>query len=146
MFCCSLISQIPLFGPLFDGALVNRQNLPSLVRATAINALRAQRSPLVGYRGRQVTLSPFLFLGNALLRSPCEQCSLSTVFTYTLFVADMKNGSSTFRLLSRERWSHRLRSSLRTSCIHWSPSPSLEQPEYPHETKLQSSNLSPCLH
>jgi hypothetical protein len=44
--------NIPLFGPLFDGALVNRQNLPSLVRATAINALRAQRSPLVGYRGR----------------------------------------------------------------------------------------------
>lgn len=51
----SLISQIPLFGPLFDGALVNKESLPSLVRATAINALRAQRSPLVGYRGRQVT-------------------------------------------------------------------------------------------
>ena len=43
-----------LFGPLFDGAVVNRKSLPSLVRATAINALRAQRSPLVGYRGRQV--------------------------------------------------------------------------------------------
>jgi hypothetical protein len=41
-----------LFGPLFDGAVVNRKSLPSLVRATAINALRAQRSPLVGYRGR----------------------------------------------------------------------------------------------
>lgn len=52
---CHFISQIPLFGPLFDGAVVNRKTLPSLVRATAINALRAQRSPLVGYRGRQVT-------------------------------------------------------------------------------------------
>jgi hypothetical protein len=41
-----------LFGPLFDGAVVNRKSLPSLVRATAINALRSQRSPLVGYRGR----------------------------------------------------------------------------------------------
>lgn len=43
-----------IFGPLFDGAVVNRKSLPSLVRATAINALRAQRnpSPMVGYRGR----------------------------------------------------------------------------------------------
>lgn len=52
---CPFITQIPLFGPLFDGAVVNRKTLSSLVRATAINALRAQRSPLVGYRGRQVT-------------------------------------------------------------------------------------------
>lgn len=44
--------NVPHFGPLFDGALVDRESLPSLVRATAINALRAQRSPLIGYRGR----------------------------------------------------------------------------------------------
>lgn len=40
------------FGPLFDGALIDKTSLPSLVRATAINGFRALRSPLVSYRGR----------------------------------------------------------------------------------------------
>ena len=40
------------FGPLFDGAVVDKACLPSLVRATAINASRALRTPLVAYRGR----------------------------------------------------------------------------------------------
>ena len=43
------------FGPLFDGALVDRSSLPTLVRVTAINAFRALRSPLVSYRGRYVS-------------------------------------------------------------------------------------------
>lgn len=43
-----------LFGPLFDGALVPRDSLPALVRATAINGLRALRSSLIGSRGRYV--------------------------------------------------------------------------------------------
>ena len=50
-----------LFGPLFDGAVVNRKSLPSLVRATAVNALRAQRSPLVGARARQVSTNLTVF-------------------------------------------------------------------------------------
>jgi len=40
---------VPMFGPLFDGALVDRQVLPSLVRATAINASRASRELLPVY-------------------------------------------------------------------------------------------------
>ncbi|KAK3718791.1 hypothetical protein QZH41_014047, partial [Actinostola sp. cb2023] len=36
--------EIPHFGPLFDGAIVNRRVLPSLVRATAVNASKAGRS------------------------------------------------------------------------------------------------------
>ena len=38
--------DIPLFGPLFDGAIVDGSILASLVRATAINAGRAKRSTL----------------------------------------------------------------------------------------------------
>lgn len=36
--------EIPFFGPLFNGAIVDRKLLPGLVRATAINASRAKRS------------------------------------------------------------------------------------------------------
>lgn len=38
-----------MFGPLFDGALVDRKVLPALVRATAINASRASRELLPLY-------------------------------------------------------------------------------------------------
>ncbi|XP_048586068.1 ral GTPase-activating protein subunit alpha-2 [Nematostella vectensis] len=41
--------EVPSFGPLFDGAIVNRRVLPSLVRATAINASMAKRSLLPLY-------------------------------------------------------------------------------------------------
>ncbi|XP_076442581.1 ral GTPase-activating protein subunit alpha-1-like isoform X3 [Babylonia areolata] len=36
--------EIPYFGPLFDGAIVDHLVLPGLVRATAINASRVKRS------------------------------------------------------------------------------------------------------
>ncbi|XP_072361735.1 ral GTPase-activating protein subunit alpha-2 isoform X2 [Scyliorhinus torazame] len=36
--------EVPFFGPLFDGAIVNEKLLPSLVRATGINASRAVKS------------------------------------------------------------------------------------------------------
>ena len=42
--------QVPLFGPLFDGAIVSRPVLCKLVRATAINASRAKRSRLPLYQ------------------------------------------------------------------------------------------------
>ena len=42
---CSIL-QVPFFGPLFDGAVVDKYTLPGLVRATAINASRARRSQL----------------------------------------------------------------------------------------------------
>ncbi|GIY27859.1 hypothetical protein CEXT_291451 [Caerostris extrusa] len=37
-------TEIPFFGPLFNGAIVGHKVLPGLVRATAINANRAKRS------------------------------------------------------------------------------------------------------
>jgi len=41
--------RVPMFGPLFDGALVDRKVLPALVRATVINASRASRELLPLY-------------------------------------------------------------------------------------------------
>lgn len=43
-------ADIPDFGPLFDGALVDWCTLASLVRCTAINASRAKRSAVEGYK------------------------------------------------------------------------------------------------
>ncbi|XP_066526072.1 ral GTPase-activating protein subunit alpha-2 isoform X3 [Hoplias malabaricus] len=42
--------QVPFFGPLFDGAIVTGSLLPSLVRATCINASRAVKSRLTLYQ------------------------------------------------------------------------------------------------
>nr|XP_055029089.1 ral GTPase-activating protein subunit alpha-2 isoform X2 [Misgurnus anguillicaudatus] len=42
--------QVPFFGPLFDGAIVTGTLLPSLVRATCINASRAIKSRLPLYQ------------------------------------------------------------------------------------------------
>lgn len=42
-------SDIPIFGPLYDGAIVDRNGLAGLVRATAINASRAKRSTIPYY-------------------------------------------------------------------------------------------------
>lgn len=43
-------AQVPFFGPLFDGAIVTGELLPSLVRATCINASRAVKSRLPLYQ------------------------------------------------------------------------------------------------
>ncbi|XP_058881863.1 ral GTPase-activating protein subunit alpha-2-like isoform X3 [Acipenser ruthenus] len=42
--------QVPFFGPLFDGAIVTATLLPSLVRATCINASRVVKSRLTLYQ------------------------------------------------------------------------------------------------
>ncbi|XP_062620262.1 ral GTPase-activating protein subunit alpha-1-like [Saccostrea cucullata] len=42
-------AEVPFFGPLFDGAILDRKVLPGLVRATAINASRVKRSLLPFY-------------------------------------------------------------------------------------------------
>ncbi|XP_058594812.1 ral GTPase-activating protein subunit alpha-1 isoform X5 [Neofelis nebulosa] len=42
--------EIPFFGPLFDGAIVNGKVLPIMVRATAINASRALKSLIPLYQ------------------------------------------------------------------------------------------------
>jgi hypothetical protein len=42
--------SIGYFGPLFDGAIVNKRSLPVLIRATAINASRVLLSNIKGYQ------------------------------------------------------------------------------------------------
>lgn len=42
--------QVPFFGPLFDGAIVDMKILPTMVRATAINASRALKSLIPLYQ------------------------------------------------------------------------------------------------
>lgn len=49
-YCLSLCVQVPFFGPLFDGALVDMKILPIMVRATAINASRALKSLIPLYQ------------------------------------------------------------------------------------------------
>ena len=73
-----------LFGPLFDGAIVNRKSLPSLVRATALNALRAQRSPQLGYRARQAStdLSVFTQCGLLEILSTLDGLSSECLHTF----------------------------------------------------------------
>ena len=44
-----IFSKVPLFGPLFDGAIVDGNMLPYLVRSTAINGGRAKRSTIPLY-------------------------------------------------------------------------------------------------
>lgn len=53
---CSDLYQVPFFGPLFDGAIVNGKVLPIMVRSTAINASRALKSLIPLYQN----LYPFL--------------------------------------------------------------------------------------
>ena len=43
-------SQIGIFGPLFDGAIVHKKVLATLVRATAINASRILLSKTTGFK------------------------------------------------------------------------------------------------
>lgn len=46
----SRFPQVPFFGPLFDGAIVDGNILPTVVRATAINASRALKSLIPLYQ------------------------------------------------------------------------------------------------
>lgn len=56
-----LLSQVPFFGPLFNGAIITGTLLPSLVRATCINASRAVKSRLTLYQ----SLYPLLLMASA---------------------------------------------------------------------------------
>ncbi|KPP74082.1 ral GTPase-activating protein subunit alpha-2-like [Scleropages formosus] len=61
--------QVPFFGPLFNGAIVTGTLLPSLVRATCVNASRAVKSRLTLYQ----SLYPFTFRSSLLQQSPVMQ-------------------------------------------------------------------------
>jgi hypothetical protein len=43
-------ASVGYFGPLFDGAIINKHSLPTLIRATAINASRILLSNIKGYQ------------------------------------------------------------------------------------------------
>ncbi|KAJ8341807.1 hypothetical protein SKAU_G00340980 [Synaphobranchus kaupii] len=68
--------QVPFFGPLFNGAIVTGTLLPSLVRATCINASRAVKSRLTLYQSFMfsqfdlVPLSPSALRAALLRQSP----------------------------------------------------------------------------
>lgn len=52
------LPQVPFFGPLFNGAIITGTLLPSLVRATCINASRAVKSRLTLYQSLYPLLIP----------------------------------------------------------------------------------------
>jgi hypothetical protein len=53
--------KVSLFGPLFDGALVPFEQLPSLVRSTAINAcLRISKQTALNFKGRYLERQNYL--------------------------------------------------------------------------------------
>lgn len=49
--------SVGYFGPLFDGAIVNKQTLPTLIRATAVNASRVLLSNTKGYQDLYASFS-----------------------------------------------------------------------------------------
>ncbi|XP_065181814.1 ral GTPase-activating protein subunit alpha-1-like isoform X2 [Sycon ciliatum] len=63
--------SFPFFGPLFDGAVVDKCTLPGLVRATAINASRARRSELAYYQA-------YYEERNKYIQSTTKSCRLET--------------------------------------------------------------------
>uniref|UniRef100_A0ACB8G4Y8 Ral GTPase-activating protein subunit alpha-1 n=1 Tax=Sphaerodactylus townsendi TaxID=933632 RepID=A0ACB8G4Y8_9SAUR len=55
--------EVPFFGPLFDGAIVNGKILPIMVRATAINASRALKSLIPLYQNFAVKCTIMIGIG-----------------------------------------------------------------------------------
>uniref|UniRef100_A0A3Q2DXI6 Ral GTPase activating protein catalytic subunit alpha 2 n=1 Tax=Cyprinodon variegatus TaxID=28743 RepID=A0A3Q2DXI6_CYPVA len=64
--------QVPFFGPLFNGAIVTGALLPSLVRATCINASRAVKSRLTLYQSLIEERAGFLSGGFRFLFSASQ--------------------------------------------------------------------------
>uniref|UniRef100_A0A8C2F9T5 Ral GTPase activating protein, alpha subunit 1 (catalytic) n=1 Tax=Cyprinus carpio TaxID=7962 RepID=A0A8C2F9T5_CYPCA len=62
--------EVPFFGPLFDGAIVDGNILPTVVRATAINASRALKSLIPLYQNFQLAESPAMQVDGSDLASP----------------------------------------------------------------------------
>lgn len=65
--------EVPFFGPLFDGAIVSRRTLPSLVRATAINASRQHRLTLPHFH-------PFFVQRARSIQKIAQECRKPTTF------------------------------------------------------------------
>lgn len=71
-----MCEQVPFFGPLFDGAIVDMKILPTMVRATAINASRALKSLIPLYQN----LYPFKMLQGKIQEKPKGRKVLFFVF------------------------------------------------------------------
>lgn len=79
IFLC-VCEQVPFFGPLFDGAIVDMKILPTMVRATAINASRALKSLIPLYQN----LYPFKMLGGKILERLTKGRTLKHFFFFFL--------------------------------------------------------------
>ncbi|XP_063040577.1 ral GTPase-activating protein subunit alpha-2 isoform X3 [Engraulis encrasicolus] len=93
MFFIQLIKkpQVPFFGPLFDGAIVTGTLLPSLVRATCINASRAVKSRLTLYQSFYEERALYL---EAIIQNHRE------VMTFEDFAAQVFSPSPTYYTMS----------------------------------------------
>ncbi|XP_041109707.1 ral GTPase-activating protein subunit alpha-2 isoform X6 [Polyodon spathula] len=83
--------QVPFFGPLFDGAIVTGTLLPSLVRATCINASRVVKSRLTLYQSFYEERALYL---EAIVQSHRE------VMTFEDFAAQVFSPSPSYYTLS----------------------------------------------
>ena len=72
--------QVPFFGPLFDGAIVNGKILPIMVRATAINASRALKSLIPLYQN----LYPFTQMVSKAYTFRCSSADMIFMFSVIL--------------------------------------------------------------
>lgn len=76
---------MPFFGPLFDGAIVDVKILPTMVRATAINASRALKSLIPLYQN----LYPFQIAAEGGIYEPylIFKCCVAGLLTTVLAVS-----------------------------------------------------------
>ncbi len=86
-------SSVGYFGPLFDGAIVNKQSLPTLIRATAINASRILLSNTKGYQDFYVHRTHAI---NNIIRTLTEKQ------TSEQFIADIYSPAVISQLIKRD--------------------------------------------
>ncbi|XP_030639638.1 ral GTPase-activating protein subunit alpha-2 [Chanos chanos] len=97
MFFIQIIKkpQVPFFGPLFNGSIVTGALLPSLVRATCINASRAVKSRLTLYQSFYEERALYL---EAVIQNHRE------VMTFEDFAAQVFSPSPNYYPMSGTAW------------------------------------------
>uniref|UniRef100_G3PG08 Ral GTPase activating protein catalytic subunit alpha 1 n=1 Tax=Gasterosteus aculeatus aculeatus TaxID=481459 RepID=G3PG08_GASAC len=112
--------EVPFFGPLFDGAVVDMDILPTMVRATAINASRALKSliplyqNLYPFESRAQNLKVSQSLNFSLLAvppSPCQHLTILRGESPALGEAGSDSASPMSPRTSKSRMSMKLRRS-----------------------------------
>uniref|UniRef100_A0A671XKP2 Ral GTPase activating protein catalytic subunit alpha 1 n=1 Tax=Sparus aurata TaxID=8175 RepID=A0A671XKP2_SPAAU len=83
--------EVPFFGPLFDGAIVDMKILPTMVRATAINASRALKSLIPLYQNLYPFENPTQTMQKQfdplIMPSSCLPACLSVLFFFSFIPA-----------------------------------------------------------